>query len=256
MPEKERPLALMDLSGSELPWEQVISLLAQGRIEITGQFVHGSNYTFLVTLSDETSRITAVYKPVRGENPLWDFPNRTLAKRETAAFVLSERLGWRLVPPTVFRKEAPLGAGSLQFFVEHDINRHYFSLPPARLEELHPVVLFDVIANNADRKGSHLIFDSNGRLWLIDHGLCFNIEEKLRTVIWDFAGEPVPLFLLQDLERILPGLQRGEEMNTQLHFFLSFAEIKALEKRVRAVLTSGTYPLPPADRRAYPYPPL
>lgn len=246
----------MDETGHEPYSDSILDILTRGEMQIAGHFVHGSNYTFLANLILEGKEIQAVYKPVRGENPLWDFPNRTLAKRETAAFVLSEWLGWQLVPPTVFRRDATLGAGSLQVYIEHDPGRHYFSLGEAEIEQLKPAVLFDVIVNNADRKGSHLIFDEHNHLWLIDHGLCFNREDKLRTVIWDFAGEPIPEFLLQDLKHAAPLLGRGGDLFNRLHPYLSIPEIQALLKRIESVLALPFFPLPPVDRRAFPYPPL
>lgn len=246
----------MNEAGHDPSSESTLEILTRGEMQIAGHFVQGSNYTFLANLTLEGKEIQAVYKPVRGENPLWDFPNRTLAKRETAAFVLSDWLGWQVVPPTVFRRDASLGAGSLQVFIEYDPRRHYFSLTRAEIERLKPAALFDVIINNADRKGSHLIFDEHNHLWLIDHGLCFNREDKLRTVIWDFAGEPVPERLLQDLVRAVSALNRGADLFDRLHLFLSIPEIQALLRRVVSVLETPFYPLPPADRRAFPYPPL
>lgn len=236
--------------------DSIMEILSRGELQIVGHFVHGSNYTFLANVSLEGRQIQAVYKPVRGENPLWDFPNRTLAKREAAAFGLSEWLGWHLVPPTVFRRDVELGLGSLQVYIEHDPNRNYFTLTRAEIQRLKPAALFDVIANNADRKGSHLIFDAQDRLWLIDHGLCFNREDKLRTVIWEFAGEPIPAPLLGDLTRAKTHLQRGGELFNLLHSHLSIVELQALSKRIAAVIASPIYPVPPADRRAFPYPPM
>ncbi len=243
-------------SGLDLTQEQILALLSKGRMELVGHFVNGSNYTFLATLDDGTTQIEAVYKPVKGENPLWDFPNRTLAKRETAAYILSEWLGWNFVPPTVFRKDGLLGAGSLQIYIDHDPEQHYFSLRPTEIRQLRRVALFDLVINNADRKGSHLIFDSQHRLWLIDHGLCFNTEDKLRTVIWNFAGEAIPEDLLAELRRARNALPRDAELFTLLHPYITIAEIKALEKRVSHLIAVPVFPFPPVDRRSYPYPPL
>ena len=246
----------MDEAGQNLTQDQLISLLARGKMELIGQFVRGSNTTLLVQVEEESHLVRAVYKPVKGEYPLFDFPDRTLAKRETAAYLLSEWLGWQLVPPTVFRKSGLLGAGSLQFYIEHDPNKHYFSMTTGERQRLKPVALFDVMVNNADRKGSHIVFDHTGRIWVIDHGVCFHVEEKLRTVIWDFEGEAIPANLLEDLERAQRSLQRGGELFERLHTYLSIAELHALEQRVRILLKTRTYPLLPADRRAIPYPPL
>ncbi len=140
-----------------------------------------------------------MYKPTRGERPLWDFPPASLAGREVAAYLVSEALGWRLVPPTIYRKKGPLGPGSLQAFVEHDPEYHYFTFNESDRQRLRPVALFDLLINNADRKGSHVLLDEQDHMWLIDHGVCFHVEDKIRTVIWDFAGEPFPDALCSDL---------------------------------------------------------
>jgi hypothetical protein len=170
----------------------VVKALQKGVIEMQGQFLSGSNYTFLAQLSMEGECFQVVYKPIRGEQPLWDFPHGSLARREVAAYLVSEALEWDLVPPTIFRKEGPLGAGSLQQYVEHDPNDHYFNFEDKDRQRLRPVVVFDLILNNADRKGGHILRGEDDHLWLIDHGLCFHAEEKLRTVVWDFSGEAIP----------------------------------------------------------------
>ena len=174
--------------------------LTTGAIEVSGQFVWGSNYTFLVKVGPEDDGFHAVYKPSEGERPLWDFPPQTLAQREVAAYLTSKALGWDLVPPTVLRADGPGGGGSLQLFVEADPERHYFTFSETDKTRLRPAALFDVVINNADRKGGHVILGDNNHIWLIDHGVCFHEDYKLRTVIWDFAGEEIPSELLRDLE--------------------------------------------------------
>ena len=231
-------------------------VLNHGEMRIVGQFANSSNYTFLAELSLGDQKVQAVYKPVRGEYPLWDFPDHTLAKREAAAFVLSEWLGWHLVPTTVFRRSAPMGAGSLQVYIEHQPEHHYFNFSTDEIQVLRPIALFDLIVNNADRKGSHLFFDGGKRLWCIDHGLCFHRQDKLRTVIWDFMGESVPEALLADVARAQAPLRRGGELFTQLHPYLSIPEIQMLGRRIAAVMETPLFPQPPNDRRAFPYPPL
>jgi hypothetical protein len=145
--------------------------------------------------------VPAVYKPSKGEQPLWDFPENSLAWREVAAYLVSEALGWNFVPYTILRDEGPFGPGSLQQFIDYDPNYHYFTFKDEDKARLRPVVLFDLLLNNADRKGSHVIIQKRTRkMFLIDHGLCFHEEDKLRTVIWDFAGQPMPPELLADLE--------------------------------------------------------
>jgi hypothetical protein len=225
-----------------------------GELELKGQFTLGSNYTFLVTVKYENTEVPAVYKPQKGEQPLWDFPENTLAGREVAAYLVSQELEWGLVPYTIFREDGPFGPGSLQRYVEYNPNYHYFNFKPADKQKLRPVVLFDYLTNNADRKGSHIFFEKSTRhLYAIDHGLCFNVEDKLRTVIWDFAGEAIP-------EEFQPGIQRLASLSTSLRDelarFLNQDELQALQLRAESMLLATSFPLQPADRRAFPYPPL
>jgi uncharacterized repeat protein (TIGR03843 family) len=233
-----------------------ISILQNGEITIKGEFVWGSNYTFLAEVSQNGDKILSVYKPSRGERPLWDFPASSLARREAAAFLVSEALGWELVPPTVYRKKAPIGPGSLQLFIEHNPEVHYFTLSKADHQNLRPVVLFDLLINNADRKGSHLLFDNNHHLWLIDHGICFHAEDKLRTVIWDFAGEPIPEDLLAGLTDFLQLLVPGANTYQALHSLLSLRELKALAARTEQLIALKKFPQPNPDQRSFPWPPL
>ncbi|MEN6408895.1 MAG: SCO1664 family protein [Anaerolineaceae bacterium] len=234
----------------------VLELLQYGELTLQGQFTHGSNYTFLGKVVGAQGSVRVVYKPRRGEQPLWDFPTGTLTRREVAAYLFSELLGWSLVPPTIYRRKAPAGPGSLQEFIPYDPQYHYFSFTAEDRQRLRPAALFDLLINNADRKGSHILADANGRLWLIDHGVCFNVEDKLRTVIWDFAGEPFPADLAADVKRVLPRLSAGEDGFTVLKPYLRVSEIGALVRRARRLLDTGVYPPPPEDRRAFPYPPL
>ncbi|HEY3310209.1 MAG TPA: SCO1664 family protein [Anaerolineales bacterium] len=237
-----------------MPDEFLREAFTQGSLELKGQFTLGSNYTFLVTIRHEEREIEAVYKPQKGEQPLWDFPENTLAGREVAAWLVSEALGWELVPFTIFREDGPYGPGSIQRFVEYNPNYHYFNLKTADKERLRPVALFDHLTNNADRKGSHILFEKRTRhLYAIDHGLCFNAEEKLRTVIWDFAGEPFPAELSASLQKIM---DPSASLVQGLQYFLNSEEIAALVQRSEALARSGVFPLPPTTRRAYPYPPL
>jgi uncharacterized repeat protein (TIGR03843 family) len=230
------------------------SLLANGEISLTGQFVWGSNYTFLARVSGEGGEIAAVYKPARGERPLWDFPPGTLAAREVAAYLASRALGWDLVPPTVLRPDGPAGPGSLQLFVDADPERHYFTFSDEEKQRLRPVVAFDILINNADRKGGHVLLSPGGHIWLIDHGVCFHQDDKLRTVIWDFAGERIPRELLDDIERFRAGLVAGGTARQGLSPYLAPEELRALERRAEALLESREFPLPSEDRRPYPWP--
>ena len=234
----------------------LIELLERGDITVKGKFLWGSNYTFLVDVIRNDQIVKGVYKPTRGERPLCDFPAASLAHREVAAYLVSEALGWKFVPETVYRRRGPVGAGSLQRFIEHDPDNHYFNFDAEERQRLRPVVLFDLLINNADRKGGHVILDGDGKLWLIDHGICFHVEDKLRTVIWDFAGEPIPGELLQALERFLPQLELDAPLAKVLSAHLSRGEIKALAARTASLLDECIFPNPDPDRRPYPWPPL
>lgn len=213
----------------------------------------GSNYTFLVTVHFDGKDFSAVYKPTRGEQPLWDFPESTLAKREVAAYLVSEALGFQFVPFTTLRDDGPHGVGSLQQYIEYDPEYHYFNFSGDDKLKLRPVVLFDLLVNNADRKGSHVFFDTDShKLWAIDHGICFHEYDKLRTVLWDFAGEPIP----DDLLSCVSQLPSDRSLLTALQPYLSPREITALKSRAKALTASRVFPLPPQGRRAFPYPPI
>jgi uncharacterized repeat protein (TIGR03843 family) len=232
----------------------LLEVLTQGEIDIKGQFMLGSNYTFLVNIRQEEDEIQAVYKPQRGEQPLWDFPSESLAGREVAAYMVSEALGYCFVPLTILRN-GPMGLGALQQYIDYNPNYHYFSFRQEDLTRLRPVALFDVLINNADRKGSHILIQKRTRkLYLIDHGLCFHTEDKLRTVLWDFAGEALSADMLTSLRHFREVLAGG--LAIQLSRYLLAEEIAALDRRAAALLRACHFPNPPEDRRAYPYPPL
>ncbi|HXF85294.1 MAG TPA: SCO1664 family protein [Anaerolineales bacterium] len=221
-----------------------------GDLKLKGQFMLGSNYTFLVDVHYEGKTYQAVYKPTRGEQPLWDFPENTLAKREVAAYLVSEALGFHIVPFTMLREDGPHGAGSLQQYIEYDPHYHYFNFSEEDKQLLKPVVLFDLLVNNADRKGSHVLFEKEThKLWAIDHGICFHEQDKLRTVLWDFAGQKIP-------EDLLARLSLSPSLLADLEPYLSPREIEALCTRATSILQRGIFPHPPRDRRAIPWPPL
>jgi len=236
--------------------DAVLEALQHGELTIKGRFLWGSNYTFLAEVEHNEHKIQAVYKPSRGERPLWDFPTASLAHREVAAYLVSQALGWGMVPETVYRRKAPVGPGSLQRFIEHDSEQHYFNLTEEDHQKLRPVALFDVLVNNADRKGGHILQDNAGHIWLIDHGLCFHVEDKLRTVIWDFAGEPIPLRLLEALQSLRSQLEPDCSFFFTLSEHLSRSEIRALNRRAGWLIEAGSFPNPHPDRRPYPWPPL
>jgi uncharacterized repeat protein (TIGR03843 family) len=236
--------------------EPVLTALEKGELTLVGEFLWGSNYTFSVQVEYEGLSLQGVYKPTRGERPLWDFPKASLARREVAAYLVSEALGWRLVPPTVYRKQAPIGSGSLQLFIEHDPEYHYFNFSETDRQRLRPVALFDLLINNADRKGSHVLFGPDGHMWLIDHGLCFHRDDKLRTVIWDFAGEPIPEDLCAVLTNFSENLKPGSDLFTTLRPYINGEEITALVGRARWLVKNSAFPDPIPNRRPYPWPPV
>jgi uncharacterized repeat protein (TIGR03843 family) len=242
------------------PDDPTLKILLEGKIDLHGEFMWGSNYTFLLEIEHPSGGRRGVYKPSRGVRPLWDFPSATLARREVAAFQVSEALGWELVPPTVFRRDGPYGPGSIQLYVEHDPEYHYFNFTPEDRQRLRPTALFDLLINNADRKGSHILIDPDQHLWLIDHGICFHVEDKLRTVVWDFAGEPIPENLCADLSTFHQSLQpvngAPPPLAQQLRAYLSAGEVSALRQRAMALLAQGCFSDTPPNRRAYPWPPV
>lgn len=280
-------------------------------LEVVGRFADASNATLLVRLIDRDPRTLeqlagelgrapeledlgaedlAVYKPERGERPLWDFPTGTLHRREVAAHEVSVALGWDQVPTTVLREDAPFGRGSLQRYVAHDLEAHHFTLWESGLPrvraQLAAMVVFDALCNNADRKAGHVLHvpDASpvpallraaggetapkperdelplagaapqepapvGRVWLIDHGVTFHPEPKLRTVAWELAGEETPAVLLADVDRLREGL--AGEFGARLRTLLADDEVAALERRAVTLLTTGRYPFPEV---AHPYP--
>lgn len=242
------------------PNKNILATLSTARLDLKGEFIWGSNYTFLVNIKDRDQFIKAVYKPTQGEQPLWDFPPYTLARREVAAYLISEALDWELVPPTVYREDGPYGPGSLQLFIEHDPEYHYFNFRKQDRQRLRPVVLFDLVINNADRKGSHVLFDSNKHLWLIDHGICFHVENKLRTVIWDFANESIPADLVKDLkeliEKLIPDMNDPTSLVSELSAYINPMEIAALVNRTNGLLRIKKFPNPDPERRFHPWPPV
>lgn len=226
-----------------------MSDLLTGTIEVKGRLPWSSNHTFLVTITEKAHCVEAVYKPARGERPLWDF-SPGLFRREVAAWRVARFLGWPNVPETVIRHDAPLGSGSLQRFVSADFSQHYFTLLEDEQHHgvLRDIATFDLLVNNADRKSGHCILGEDGRVWAIDHGLCFHEDPKLRTVIWDFAGEPLPEHAGEGIER-LAGWDGAE-----LEELIDRDEVDALIQRARSVATRGSLPAPDPDRRPYPWP--
>ncbi len=224
-------------------------ILRCGQIRLLGQLANSSNETFLVEVTYGGEQRWGIYKPEMGERPLMDF-ERGLHRREAAAYLLSEALGWQLVPTTVIRDDGPLDTGSVQLFIDHDPAEHFFTLledKPETHRQLRRLALFDLIANNADRKAGHVLYDGQGKIWAIDHGLCFAAPTKLRTVIWDFAGDEIDSELLEEIAPLT------EHVPEVLAAQLTLLEKAALQERVRQLLTIRQYPHDTTGRR-FPWP--
>jgi uncharacterized repeat protein (TIGR03843 family) len=232
-------------------------VLERGELEVLGRMPWASNQTYLGRLCldgpgdvgvPEKQEALAVYKPRRGERPLWDFRQGTLCQREVASHLVSEELGWAIVPPTVLRS-GPLGEGMVQIFVDHDPENHYFTLRESLPDRFRQFALFDVVINNADRKSGHCLLDTEGHLWGIDHGVTFHASVKLRTVIWDFEGERIGEDLISDLARLHDGFDG--DLGDRLAGLLAPVELDAARRRLQWLLSRRVFPSPMTD---YPYP--
>lgn len=241
----------------ELSNQRYLDLLSRGEVEVLGRIPWGSNATLLAEVHDrdrggratgesqDAPTLRAIYKPRRGERPLWDFP-AGLDRREVAAFELSRSIGWDIVPETVLRDDLPFGVGSLQRFVPSDPEEHYFTLldDPAHHDTLRTICCFDLVTNQADRKAGHCLLDEGKRIWAVDNGLAFHRDLKLRTVIWDFAGESFPVQLREDLARLA-----DEGLPDALAELLEESDRAALLRRARVVAEMETFPRDPTGRR-------
>ena len=228
--------------------DNITDALTHGDIDIVGRMPDSSNATFLVTIAHGDINMQAIYKPLRGERPLWDFAPG-LHRREVAAFLLSEALGLGLVPITILR-DGPFGEGSVQFFVESDAHEHYFSMfeeHPELHDRLREFAIFDFVANNTDRKSGHCLLGLDGTVWGIDHGVCFSADFKLRTVIWEFGGEPIPQYLLTAIAPM------ATTVPLHIAALLSDDEVRALQERVQWLLDHPEFPVDNSGRR-YPWP--
>lgn len=238
-----------------LDFAEAESLLLEAEFQDCRPLWYSSNYVYLAHLCGPRGEaFAAVYKPRRGESPLWDFPEGTLYRREVAAYRLSQLLGWPFVPPTVVR-EGPEGIGALQVFVRHDQKSHYFEQRdnPDLVPQLQHIAVFDYVANNADRKGGHCLLDESGRIWGIDHGLCFHYQYKLRTVIWDWAEQPVPEEWLAGVQAAGEAIEAGTDGAEPLLDLLSAEEQAALAGRIEQLLVTKQFPRP-GPHRSYPWP--
>ncbi|CAB4712485.1 MAG: SCO1664 family protein [Actinobacteria bacterium] len=259
--------------------EELIQALTSGELEVEGRLAGASNGTLrCIVPITALSSVRCVYKPVAGERPLWDFPDETLSKREVASYEMSEALGLHVVPPTVWRDEGPAGPGMCQVWIDEiseiqlvavmpsgeDLTNwhHVFdgsddyggavSLVHARDVTLQMVALLDVVINNADRKGGHLLVDEQHRVWAIDHGVSFSTEEKLRTVLWGWAGMPIPDALSAPVAALSEMLSTG--IPESVTGWLSTDEVEALEIRIKRLLADGTFPVPSPNWPAIPWP--
>ena len=212
---------------------------------ITGIGLHpgGSNYVFVVRLANDDEEVYGIYKPAAGERPLRDFPYGTLHNRELSAYVVADELGWPSVPPTVVR-EGPHGVGSVQLFIDADFTKHYFNLREERLDDYMPIAMFDVLVNNADRKGGACLLDADGQLWAVDHGLTFNPLARRRTVMFEFNGTPYSDDLLQSLDGFVSNLDdTGANLRKMLADTLDDHEIDSLVRRGKEMLDNRSFPV-------------
>jgi uncharacterized repeat protein (TIGR03843 family) len=237
--------------GTPVSEDRARAFLAEGELELLGRIPWASNATLLAKVTHRDLEGLAVYKPMRGERPLWDFPSGTLYRREVAAYLVSEQLGWGLVPPTLAR-DGPLGLGSVQLWVDADPEVTAFELLAAGDPSLPRIAAFDVVVNNADRKAGHCLAGGDGRVWAIDHGVCFHREPKLRTVLWDLAGRRLDEAVVADLEALC-GQLLGGELGDRLGELLAAAEVGAMARRAGALSEAGRLPAPGAGR-AWPWP--
>ncbi len=232
------------------PADQILHVLTSGEITASELIPWGSNYTFAVRIECDGCATLGVYKPLRGEAPLWDFPPG-LYRREYASYVVARLLGWDFIPLTIVR-DGEHGVGSVQLFVEHEAS-DYFSFRTNHADELKRMCVFDVITNNADRKAGHCLEGTDGRLWGIDHGLTFNVQPKLRTVIWDYGGEPIPQPLVDDLLDFRTDSQRLKELYAELGKSLAKDELAMFLKRIDRLIEEPVFPAP-YSRRSHPWP--
>lgn len=243
--EQEAPIRERDPIENDVA-EQI---LRNGEIEILGQMPWSSNATLLCDVEYDDTMVQAIYKPEQGERPLWDFPDG-LYLREIACYELAKAIGWDLVPPTVLI-DGPAGPGSLQLFIPCDFSEHYLTLndDDTYRSDFERLCAFDVVANSTDRKAGHVLLDRQNHIWAIDNGLSFHVEFKLRTVLWDYADDPIPEDLCADLRTLVA----GDTLVTALSDWINDAEIEAAEHRARMLINNGRFPVDHTGRR-WPWP--
>jgi hypothetical protein len=238
----------------ELDVDDALALLSAGELSVEGRLVDASNATLYCAVSADGVTAACVYKPVAGERPLWDFPDGSLAEREVAAYELSQATGWAIVPPTVYR-DGPLGPGMVQLWIAQDESVDVVGLIRRRNAlALRRIAVFDAVINNADRKGGHLLPTGDGHVYGVDHGVSFHVEDKLRTVLWQWAGNRLPAEIVADLEALRAQLDVG--LGERLHELLTTREVRRAMRRVDRLLSTGCHPEPSGDWPPVPWPPM
>jgi uncharacterized repeat protein (TIGR03843 family) len=232
---------------------EALRLLREGVIDLEGRLLDASNVTLVGTISNGEVVGECVYKPVAGERPLWDFPDGTLAGREISAFLVSEATGWGIVPPTLLR-EGPFGPGMVQLWVDGDQDVDLAAFVRRDEPALRRMAVFDAVVNNADRKGGHIIPTPDGRVFGVDHGICFSVDPKLRTLLWRWAGKPLTAEAVDVLERV--GDELRGDLGEQLHEHLTRREVTCTQRRVAELLRTGRHPEPSGEWPALPWPPF
>ncbi|OWA04710.1 phosphatidylinositol kinase [Streptomyces sp. CS227] len=301
-PERVPPGPVTTAPAKPAPSGSVTALLTEGELTVRGRIPEASNAVLHCTVAGRGRTAACVYKPVAGEQPLWDFPDGTLAQREVAAYEVCAALGWELIPPTVLR-EGPYGPGMVQLWIEQAEEEPGEPAAPAADEgapgpvpvgpllaladaerpapegwraiglaevpggstallvhaddpRLRRLAVLDAVINNSDRKGGHLLTTADGRLHGIDHGVTFHTEDKLRTLLWGWAGEPLPEESVAALGRLAAALGEDAPLTTRLAALITPAEVTVLRDRVAALLASGTHPVPGGEWPAIPWPPV
>jgi|WetSurMetagenome_2_1015567.scaffolds.fasta_scaffold63400_3 hypothetical protein len=234
---------------------RLVAFLQEATIVNHQTIISGSNAVFLLSLTRDDQTIQAIYKPRNGEAPLWDFPDGTLYHREQAAFLVSEMLGWHLIPPTVIRG-GPYGVGTVQWFAGHMRRQNYYALIESHQGIFKRIAAFDWLVNNADRKAGHCLQGTDGRIWSIDHGLTFHTEPKLRTVIWNFAGQPIPRDILRDFNFLRQRFFKNDGMQSMFKSLLTQEEITAFRHRLNTMIDRPIYPAWSGSYRSIPWPPF
>lgn len=243
----------MRSEDTDLDHDSAMALLRSGRIEVEGRLVDASNATLYCAISLDGVDAACVYKPVIGERPLWDFPDGTLAGREVAAYEVSHALGWEIAPPTILR-DGPFGTGMVQLWIDGDHTVDLIRLVRTDDPGLRQMAVFDAVINNADRKGGHLIPMPDGHIFGVDHGVCFSTEDKLRTVLWRWAGEPLTdaaCAALRGLRAELDG-----DLGARLAEHLTRREVRVTRARIDRLLDAGRHPEPSGEWPAIPWPPF